>query len=156
MKLVVISDSHGDIFRVQKIIDRETPFDMLIHCGDGAADPLRANMPEGASLVRVSGNVDRYSSAELEEQELIDVCGFKIMVVHGDRYGVNYGDSKLRSMTGCDAVFFGHTHIKHISPGRPVLLNPGPANRGSYAIVFLDSDTRSIRPEFRNLAYQAE
>ena len=36
IKILVVSDSHGARRHLQEIIDRERPFDYLIHCGDGA------------------------------------------------------------------------------------------------------------------------
>lgn len=154
MKIVVVSDSHGDFLRLGRIIEREKPFDMLIHCGDGALDPVRAGLPDGVTLVRVAGNMDRYNPVDLEEQIVVEAEGYKILVVHGDRYSVKGGVLELKSFfagSSYDAVFFGHTHIKFYEPGKPVFLNPGPANKGCYAVVVPGKDRNSFEPELRSI-----
>jgi len=55
MKILVVSDSHGNTVMLQRIIDREWPFDRLVHCGDGAADLLRVRLPAGMPVTPVSG-----------------------------------------------------------------------------------------------------
>ena len=34
MKILVVSDSHGRDENLEQAVMQETPFDMLIHCGD--------------------------------------------------------------------------------------------------------------------------
>lgn len=141
MKILVVSDSHGDARRLQKIIDHENPFDAVIHCGDGVKDLDRCTIPDGVVRIKVSGNVDRSSYPEEDEIRVAALGGMMILAVHGERFGIKEDYSELKSYAstrGIDIVFFGHTHIKKIVNGYPVLFNPGPVNRGCYGTVFID------------------
>ncbi len=60
MKLLVLSDSHGELTYMQLAYEREKP-DVVIHLGDLIPDAkgfLRAN--PGMRLLQVAGNCDRY------------------------------------------------------------------------------------------------
>lgn len=138
MKILVISDSHGNIVMVQNIIDRATPFDRLVHCGDGIADLLRVRLPRGASITRVAGNVDRARGIDIPAVEVVESQGLRILVTHGDAFHVKNDYGMIAGAAadhGFDGVLFGHTHIKYLRKQRPFLFNPGPALGGSYGII---------------------
>ena len=138
MKILVVSDSHGNTVMLQRIIDRESPFDRLVHCGDGAADLLRVRLPADTPVTLVAGNVDRARGIELPAAEVLEVEGVRILVTHGDAFYVksDYGPiAEAARAHGFDAVLFGHTHIKYLRLTRPILFNPGPALGGSYGVI---------------------
>lgn len=140
-RILVVSDSHGNHVRLQRIIDEAGDFDFLVHCGDGAPDLMHVDVPAGIPVVKVAGNVDLMRPVDLERLSEFTFSGKKIMVVHGDMYSVQKGfKSLLREGKSRDAevIFFGHTHIQFTGVKSPLLFNPGAANSGSYGIVEID------------------
>jgi putative phosphoesterase len=139
-KILVISDSHGSRDIVSRIITHEKSLDFIVHCGDGAGDLFFAEIPEEVKIIKVTGNIDLYRNFDMERIEVFSADSFRIMVVHGDQFRVHDNHTGLiqeAERRGVDLVFFGHTHKKHLSGNRPVIFNPGPANRGMYGIVTL-------------------
>ncbi len=139
-KILVISDSHGNRDIVSRIIKHENPLDFIVHCGDGAGDIFHAEIPEGAKVIKVMGNVDLSRNYDMERVEIFTADSLRIMVAHGDQFRVQddyTGLIREAGKRGADLVFFGHTHKKHLSGDRPVIFNPGPVNRGMYGIVTL-------------------
>jgi uncharacterized protein len=140
MKLVVVSDSHGNTAALANILEREKPFDFLVHCGDGARDLAHLALPGGAALVRVSGNVDRAYGIELPVREFLQVQGFHVMATHGDRQRAHtdlaglYDEAKTYR---ADIVLFGHTHLRYLGGERPWLFNPGAAQQGLYGVIVI-------------------
>jgi putative phosphoesterase len=138
IKILVVSDSHGARKRLQKIIDRETPFDCLIHCGDGAGDLGLVRLPHGITVLSVAGNMDRAGIRErLIETTLGDV---NFLICHGDQFGAHYDYERLLNeglRRGVDIICCGHTHIPYRHNHPPLLFNPGPADKGLYGIITL-------------------
>lgn len=141
-KILVISDSHGNHSRLEKIIKNELPFDYIIHCGDGIKDLFHVGLPENVKVIRVCGNVDSASGCfDIEEYALIEIEGIKFFAIHGHMYDVKngYGFLVERGLReGADVVLFGHTHIKMFQKGSPALFNPGPAINGFYGLVIIE------------------
>ena len=142
-KILAVSDSHGDCHLLLRIVQREQPFDAIVHCGDGADDLSRIDIPKGVPIVRVAGNVDRSRGYGFENIAVEPLCGKKIMVTHGDLFKVEYDlapilDEGMRRQA--DLVCFGHTHIKYYHGGTTALFNPGPADRGLYGVIFINEE----------------
>lgn len=138
MKLLIVSDSHGNVSRIQKIVDQEDPFDCLIHCGDGIRDLFHVDVPGGARIVRVSGNIDLSVVYDMDRIVTQEIGGMRFMITHGDLYDAHNGYGMLLSegrKMGCDIVLFGHTHTQYHSGGRPILFNPGAAANGFYGVI---------------------
>jgi len=138
IKVLIISDSHNDYSSLDKIIRAESPFQYLVHCGDGIGDLFHVHIPEGVMVVPVLGNVDLNRGYDMERLEFLEINGWEIMVSHGDLFGVKDRYDliyKAGEGHGVHAVLFGHSHRKYLGSGDPVLFNPGPANKGSYGIL---------------------
>jgi putative phosphoesterase len=140
IKIVVVSDSHGGRKHLQKIIDREQPFDYLIHCGDGTHDLEHVRLPHDVTVLSVAGNMDRAGSRE----RLIETAlnGVNFMICHGDQFTVHYDYDRLLDeglRRGADIICCGHTHIPCLHNQEVLLFNPGPADRGLYGIITLAS-----------------
>ncbi len=136
--ILVVSDSHGNHVKLKRIIARAYPFEYLVHCGDGVSDLFHVDIPEGVTVVRVSGNVDLGRCPDMERIAMIEAGPARLMVAHGDLFGVHteYGRIEREGRNRrVDAVLFGHTHIAYHRDGKPVLFNPGPANTGMYGLV---------------------
>jgi len=127
MKILVVSDTHGDSGRLKEVLDRNNDFDMLIHLGDGENDfrEIQALYPT-KGMVYVAGNCD-YG---VHSDEHIAVAGGqKILCCHGHRYGVNFGIEMLASVAlqkECSIALYGHTHVPKIETlGGVMVMNPG-------------------------------
>jgi uncharacterized protein len=150
-RVLVVADSHGNTVKLSLIIRRESPFDFIIHCGDGAADLVHVDMPRGAAVVSVSGNVDLARCPGMERLVVRQIGPVTVMVAHGDEFRVNAGYEAIEREgrgRGADIVLFGHTHVAYRGGGRPVLFNPGPATNGRYGLLHIDG---SIRAEHKSL-----
>ncbi len=113
-------------------------FDVLIHLGDADDDVAMLEYALGISVIHVAGNCDFGSTAP---RELVWVSeGKKLLLVHGDAYGVKNGLARLERRgkeAGVDAVLFGHTHQATILPLPGLLaVNPGTLMRGSNTPTF--------------------
>ncbi len=140
VKVIVFSDSHGNYVKIDGILRKEGSCDCIVHCGDGAGDLASASLPQSVPVIRVLGNVDLHRGLDLERLEVATLEGRRVMVVHGDLFGVN-NDLELLSQEGlrrkADMVFFGHTHVPCYRQGSPALFNPGTVTRGCYGVVYL-------------------
>ncbi|MBQ8831377.1 MAG: metallophosphoesterase [Oscillospiraceae bacterium] len=142
MKILVMSDSHGNIQNMLTAVVSETP-DMILHLGDHHTDcrELRQRFPE-IPLRAVKGNCDR--AGELETEEFI--CEYlRIMMVHGHRFNVKYSlDSLVTNAmyNEVDILLYGHTHVAHTQEFEGMyIINPGSvgASRATYCVLELDS-----------------
>jgi len=155
MRLLVMSDTHGNLPLVFEAACNAEPFDLLIHLGDGEGDVALLKSAGTTNCIDVAGNCDIGSSAP---RELIwEIEGKRLLLTHGDAYGVKQGYDRLRQHAlemGVDAALFGHTHLATVEThGDLLLINPGtlakPAGYHSYAIVEVTSS--GIRVEHHQL-----
>lgn len=150
MKILVLSDSHGNIIGVREAIRRNPDADMIIFLGDGISD-IEAVAESDAlhAFCAVRGNCDFSAylrGKAVTRAEMLDV-GRKIFITHGDAYGVKSGyENILRAgvSRGADIVLFGHTHLPleyYDSDTGVYLFNPGSISReyggGSFGIINL-------------------
>ena len=141
MKVVLVSDNHGDLSSLSKILNRHQDADYYLHCGDCELD-LNNLKP----FAPVKGNNDyRY---DFPEFKVVEIAGHRIFITHGHRYIVLnslYGLVAKAKELVCDVVFFGHTHIYYDGEIDGVrLINPGStlvnrdSSKPSYAIIEFD------------------
>ncbi|MCR5674816.1 MAG: metallophosphoesterase [Lachnospiraceae bacterium] len=149
-KLVIVSDTHGYDRLIDQVIERESPFDYLIHCGD-AETGLTAYEGEELPyrLLAVRGNCDYAGGrpAVLVERILF----YNVLVTHGHRENVRYGNAELLAFGAAnhaDVVLYGHTHVPEIVEEDGILIvNPGslaypkgPQRVPTYAVLTLTQD----------------
>ena len=154
MKILVVSDTHGYNDTMYDVIDKEEPFDMLIHCGDieGAYSRLRDRVD--CPIHVVAGNNDY--DADMDRVKIIDIGGFRAVLTHGHRYRLYNGYDPLfylASENRADYVFFGHTHVPVIHEEGPVtFINPGsltyPRQHGRRPSYIVCNVSDGKRPEF--------
>lgn len=154
MKMLIVSDTHGKNGNLLFVMEKEAPFDLLIHLGDGEGCDAEI---EGAAhalnlacqVVMVRGNNDFYS--QLDNETEITVGTHHMLLTHGHYYYVSVGESRLREEAlarGCDIAMYGHTHRPFLEVGEKLtILNPGslsyPRQQGrvpSYMIAEMDED----------------
>lgn len=143
MKVLVISDTHGNVHRAFSAHTRSAPVDVVIHLGDGSADADLLREALDIPVINVAGNCDHGSNAP---RERLWACeGKQILLTHGDAYQVKSGPFRLlrrAEETGADAVLFGHTHQGVCEHHAGLLLvNPGTLSNGahhrSYAVLII-------------------
>lgn len=141
MRIVVMSDSHGDSRAVEEVMARERRAAGFIHLGDGARDWMHTIPGAGQFLIGVRGNGDFNTDLPLT---LIDEwCGKKIFCSHGHIYRVKMGLTELRlaaAAVKADITLYGHTHIPDIDrQGECWFICPGSINsnsgKASYAVL---------------------
>ena len=128
MRVLIVSDTHGDHYSFKKAIRAAGDIDMIIHCGD--TEGGEREMTEIAGDVRtvfVMGNNDYFSQLPREMELTLD--GHKIWVTHGHSYGVSLSYEKIGQEAyerEVEAVLFGHTHRPCIATYHGVsVVNPG-------------------------------
>lgn len=147
MKLLIISDTHGKIFNLDKIIEIENP-DTIIFCGDGEKDVLSVN-----NLIGVSGNCDFYKFFPNNQNLLIQ--NKKIFVTHGHLFHTKGGLEELNyyaENNAVDIVIFGHTHIPYNEYKNKILFfNPGSYNFGEntrYGVIEINNEINAYLKVF--------
>lgn len=148
MKVLIVSDTHGRDYNLEEVVEKEAPFDMLVHCGDVEGREFFIEALAECPCCIVSGNNDFFS--DLPREEEIMISGKRFLVTHGHYYAISGGNidnivGAARSR-GCDGVIFGHIH-------RPIVeerngfwaINPGslvyPRQEGrkpSYVVLKTD------------------
>ena len=148
MKIIVLSDSHGDTQALLTAVAREQP-DLIIHLGDFIQDcAVLEQMYPQIPLRKVAGNCDGYSDGILKQ--VFDWGGRRIFMTHGHRYHVKLGEEYLIQTAreaGANLVLYGHTHSAvYREEGRMVIINPGSIGYGAktYGVVTLEDGKVSI------------
>ena len=156
MRILVLSDSHGDISSL-RIALRTNPADAIIFLGDGLRDweeTIPANTRSKTAAVR--GNCDLYIADfyPLKTLEVFDgVCCY---CTHGHMEGVKFGLDTLKQCArndGATIAIFGHTHTPHSEYDDGLyLLNPGSVQQNSCGIIDITPGgilcfTKKIVPE---------
>ena len=152
MKIVVISDTHGNLSRLDEVLKKEGEVDMILHCGDICGDEENLRRRTGVIAVQiVAGNMDfdGYSPA----YRLVDLP-FKHLafMTHGHRYGVNYGTEMLEDeaeSVAADIALYGHTHVPDIHEKNGIwVMNPGSLayprqrdRRSSYGVIEIKDES---------------
>ena len=136
MRILVLSDSHGNISNMDWAVERTSPR-MIFHLGDcwRDAETLHDHFPD-IPMYQVPGNCD--FRPQEPTQQLLCVEEKKILICHGHTYHVK--DSLLTAgyaaeELGLDLFLFGHTHRPLVDcRGKTLFLNPGSI--GDYAHPF--------------------
>ncbi len=74
MRILVVSDSHGDIFHLMQAVREQPRAEVILHLGDGEREAmeLRDKLPAGCTLIQVRGNNDWGSRAPLTEERVLE------------------------------------------------------------------------------------
>ena len=129
MKIIAISDTHGNIDAAERVIRRVQP-DTVIHLGDCVSDAerLMALFP-GIPFECVPGNND-YTS-HLPFAKTVPAEGAIIYITHGHKFSVKLGTSALlraAATVKADIALYGHTHTPSLRQVDGIwLMCPGTA-----------------------------
>ncbi len=140
MRIGVISDSHGDIALMKKIVQAMGDIDIYIHLGDFVNDAKRVF--KGKKFYFVKGNCDLTND---KEELVLELNGYKFLITHGHQFNIKFGYNNIyyRALEwDADIVLFGHTHmpISIWYQGR-LFFNPGSityprgGSKASYGII---------------------
>ena len=145
MKLLILSDSHGDVGSMLEIVERERPNE-IFHLGDCVrdAESLSYACP-GIRVIMVPGNCDGWTG--MSERLLLEREGVRILLAHGHRWHVKSGaGAALADARACEAdiLLYGHTHQAVCSREEDGLwrMNPGTAGGvyapATYGVILLE------------------
>lgn len=153
MKIVVLSDVHGNRDILERIISFNPDAEYFISLGDSE---LPLDYLTDLDIIAIKGNYPR-DAGFLYERELT-LNGLKLFITHGHKYKVHKDLRKLLDRGykgGYDVVLYGHTHIARVDKaGSLLLINPGSVYRprskeaASYLILNIEKDS-SFTYEFK-------
>lgn len=110
MRLLIVSDSHGDSHILNQLVDRyQDKVDKFVHCGDSELSDR--DLVWGV-MDTVGGNCDFYGDFNLSHVERS--LEFPYGIVHGHHHDVKWSLDKLKAFAESEAlrfVFYGHSHI---------------------------------------------
>ncbi|MCL2055667.1 MAG: YfcE family phosphodiesterase [Oscillospiraceae bacterium] len=143
MRIVVFSDSHGNVDILRQIMQSQPEAEAIIHLGDGERDfdQLRLEHPDKV-MRNVRGNSDWGSESKLMDTVLLE--GKRIIFAHGHTLNVKQSPSMLlgeAQSAGAQIALFGHTHYSMTDYKDGVyLMNPGSPTqprrgRATYGVI---------------------
>ncbi len=141
MRLLILSDTHGNYPLAVKALEEAGQVDRIIHLGDEFEDARMIEAIIGSPLIKVPGNCD----LGVEDARTITVTldGSRVFMTHGDRFQVKSGLARLHKKAAAEQagiVLYGHTHLAAITEIDGILfINPGcldyKCDTPSYAIL---------------------
>lgn len=124
MKVLIVSDSHGDTNSLVKIKERhKEEVEAIIHCGDSE---LQLDHEALLNMHVVRGNCD---FAPFPNEVVQNIGPFRFYITHGHLYSVKSTLMKLKYRaieSSANIVCFGHSHIAGAEMVDGILfINPG-------------------------------
>lgn len=149
MKILIISDTHGKHGNLSRVLEQESPIDLLIHLGDAEGYEEYIAKQAGCPLEIVAGNNDFFS--DLPREKELEIGKYKVLITHGHYYYVNTGIEEIVRMAqgrDFDIVMYGHTHRPLIDIRKDIIvMNPGSLSyprqegrRPSYIVMETDQN----------------
>ena len=143
MKILVLSDSHGNVDNMARCVEMVQPRHIL-HLGDCIRDArqLQQQFPH-IPMDMVPGNCDW--GTEEPEERLLELRGVRILMMHGHTRHVKFGHLAVcyaaREM-GAQILLFGHTHQPLVDfDGELWVMNPGSVrDQGTCGIITIEPE----------------
>ena len=145
MRILVFSDTHGNIRGALEVLKAVNKVDMVLHAGDNVTDAQALSYVfDKIPFHYVRGNNDYFSDAENDK---VVIAGDKtIFLTHGHYYNVKSTLRRLSAraaVAGADLAVFGHTHkgFDGYVEGAHIF-NPGAMGFGemSYGVIEIEED----------------
>ncbi len=138
MRILVFSDSHGDIYAMKKAIDAQPTAEAVIFLGDGYLDFEKCkSLLDGKRVYRVRGNNDFH--CDYPRNAIIEEGGLKIYITHGHYEYVKSGLGNIISISkrnNCKLALYGHTHRQQEDNYEGIkMFNPGSIRNDEYGVV---------------------
>lgn len=140
MKILVVSDSHGNFENLLKAYEKTNP-DVVISAGDHSKDTQELSYIYPNTYYIVRGNCD-FFDRDFDDELIINLGGYNILLAHGHIYFVKRTYERLRRATKekkCDLAIFGHTHIPYFEKGEIALFNPGALKDSLYGVIEINN-----------------
>ncbi|MCK8827861.1 metallophosphoesterase [Natroniella acetigena] len=127
MKVAIFSDSHGQGWRINQVLNEVSGINYLVFAGDKFADLNEVKLDGFEEVVAVRGNHN--FNPELPREKVVEIADKKLFITHGDNYNIKYGLDTIyyrAEELAVDIVVFGHTHSRFIKEDNGILFfNPG-------------------------------
>ena len=144
MRVLIVSDTHKKHENLITIMEKERPFDRMIHLGDAEGYEDYIAELAGCPLDIVAGNNDFFS--ELPKEKEIEIGGLKALITHGHYYYVSAGleDIKGKRHGYCDVRTHPQTAYRKgswcsgIESGQHIISSSG----WSSAVLYCDGNRR--------------
>ena len=142
MKILIITDSHGNTNKIYDIISQESP-NIIIWTGDHSWDGEECSFAfPDIKFYIVRGNCDIFDR-KFNDNEIFDIDGIKIFITHGHRYNGKkemYTLEAIAEKYDVDAVCFGHTHIPYYEEKNGIkYFNPGALKDNRYGVLLIEN-----------------
>ena len=112
MRILVLSDIHGDLRSAMQAVNAQPSADMLVFCGDGAEQfKYLKNVLPDKTVVGVRGNCD--FGSDLQPTEIVTAGGKTLFITHGHLYQAKFSIYNMvcaAREANADVLLFGHTH----------------------------------------------
>ncbi len=147
MRILVVSDTHGDFYSFKKALQEQRNADVVIHCGDNTGELEEIKMYHSdKAFFAVKGNCDLGSTLPLTETVVLE--GKKIFITHGHVYNAKmtlYNLCCAAREEKADIVVFGHTHnaLYEYDDGLHIL-NPGSLHGYGASYAYIDITDKGI------------
>lgn len=140
MRILVISDSHGNVRNIERAIENHPDTNVVIHLGDGADDITDLEIVyQNKQFYQVAGNCDWNCPLPITRELVVEQK--HIFFTHGHDYHVKTGLDHIKleaRKRHADIVLFGHTHLPVTEYENGLyLLNPGSlqGTDGTYGVI---------------------
>lgn len=144
MKVLIVSDTHGNLRNFERVLECEKEVDMLLHLGDVENDEDYLEAVMDCPVHIVAGNNDFFS--DLPNEIVVVIGNHRVFMTHGHGYYVSAHTRRLKEAARsrqADIVLYGHTHRPDIDEtGDVIAINPGSLSyprqdgrKGTYIIM---------------------
>ena len=140
MKILLVSDSHGDYQALDQLAAKYPNMDLYLHAGDSEQDEFSIK-----PFISVRGNCDHYY--DFPNYLVIPSPFGNIYVQH-----TPYVSKSVINEHNAKIVIHGHTHVRRNESKNGILfINPGAISyardkfNGSYAIIEIDSKNVEVK-----------
>lgn len=148
MKILLISDVHGDYNALKDVYNQNLNCDYYFLLGDSMLPKYLTS-----DFLTVKGNCD---FEDYKESYDLVIENFKIHIQHGHKIYPSL-ENYVKNID-CDIFIFGHLHKKiYKKLDKKIIINPGSltkprdSNVGSYALLIIEKN--NIKVEFKNYSF---
>lgn len=153
MRVLIVSDTHGKRYNLDRALQEAGEIDMFVHMGDVEGDEVYIDAILECEKHIVGGNNDFFSRLPREEEFVIG--GKKVFITHGHQYYVSLDPVTITEegrARNVDIVMFGHTHKPYFNQSDGItVLNPGSLSyprqegrKGSYMIMDIEEGQEPV------------
>ena len=152
MRILVVSDTHGQCGRVYEIYKKlvtEAPLDLIVHCGDYSSDALEIQARLRVHVAWVKGNCD--GGFGDDNWSILETEYGNFLITHGHMENVDFSQQNLYYKAlenDCIGAFYGHTHRSaYTQIGDVYMMNPGSLTKprdgsgGTFGLIVTTEDS---------------